>query len=95
MISRASELCSRETPRRVQGQIWLCLGRMYLEGCGTEKNAVRSLNCYRKARQLFYELTEHGREEYRESLEEVARGEDLAQEEPRKNPPRKYREFFQ
>ena len=69
-----------EAEDRVAGPVYLRLGRMFLEGIGTEKNLKNALICYQKAESFLYDMVLSGDVMYRKSLDSAVKGQQKARE---------------
>lgn len=65
---------SQEDESRASGPVHLRLGRMFLEGVGTEQSTANALICFNKAELCLYDMVARGEHMYRRSLREAIKG---------------------
>ena len=71
---RCIETMTDEASGRVAGPVYLRLGRMFLEGIGTECNYKNALICFQKAETYLLDMVLDGDVMYRKSLERAIEG---------------------
>lgn len=67
-----------ETEQYVAGPVYLRLGRMFLDGTGTEKDAKSALVCFQKAESFLYDMVKDGDVMYKKSLASAIEGQGKA-----------------
>ena len=83
IFMRCLETMTQQAEGRVAGPVYLRLGRMFLEGIGTEQDFKSSLICYQKAEAYLYDMVLDGDVMYRRSLNGQAKArEKLAEKLP-------------
>lgn len=80
IFMRCVETMTDDTAYRVAGPVYLRLGRMFIDGIGTDKNYKNALICFQKAESFLYDMVLSGDDMYRKSLNTAVWG----QEETRK-----------
>ena len=80
IFMRCLETMTPEAEDRVAGPVYLRLGRMFLEGIGTEQNLKNALICYQKAESFLYDMVLSGDVMYRKSLDSAVKGQQKARE---------------
>ena len=90
IFSRCMQTMTDEAAERVAGPIYLRLGKMYLEGLGTEVDLKSAQACYQRAEFFLYDMVRNGDDMYRNSLEKAIEGQEkvrkaLADELPEKS----------
>ena len=78
IFMRCLETMTEETEGRVAGPVYLRLGRMFLDGTGTEKNYKNALICFQKAESFLYDMVMNGDVMYRRSLIAAIKGQEEA-----------------
>lgn len=78
IFMRCLETMTQQAEGRVAGPVYLRLGRMFLEGIGTEQNFKSSLICYQKAEAYIYDMVLDGDVMYRRSLDAAIAGQAKA-----------------
>jgi len=71
IFMRCIETMTDEASGRVAGPVYLRLGRMFLEGIGTECNYKNALICFQKAETYLLDMVLDGDVMYRKSLEKA------------------------
>ncbi len=74
------EMMTPQAKERVAGPVCLRLGRMFLEGVGTEQNLKKALKYFQKAELYLYDMVSNGEAMYRKSLNEAIKGQAAARE---------------
>ena len=74
IFNRCLQTMTDEAAERVAGPIYLRLGKMYLEGLGTEKDLKAAQACYQRAEFFLYDMVKNGNDMYRRSLESAIEG---------------------
>ena len=69
-----------EAAAAVAGPVFLRLGKCYLNGFGTEKNAQLALVCYQRAELYLYDMVKSGEVMYKKSLRAAIDGQAKARE---------------
>ena len=72
------ETMTPEAEPVVAGPVFLRLGRMLLDGIGTEKDPKGALICFQKAEAFLYDMVQSGNAMYRKSLESSIEGQSKA-----------------
>ena len=67
-----------EAAPKVAGPVYLRLGRMFLNGIGTEKAPKTALVCYQKAETFLYDMVKRGDYMYKKSLYDAIDGQEEA-----------------
>lgn len=80
IFMRCIETMTPEAEDRVAGPVYLRLGRMFLEGIGTEQNLKNALICYQKAETFLYDMVLSGDVMYRKSLGAAIKGQQKVRE---------------
>ena len=80
IFMRCIETMTAEAEDRVAGPVYLRLGRMFLEGIGTEQNLKNALICYQKAESFLYNMVLSGDVMYRKSMDAAVKGQQKARE---------------
>ena len=78
IYERCLDTMTEEYAHRCAGPVYLRMGRAFLTGAGTEKNAESALICFQKAELFLYNLVRDGDEMYRKSLREAVEGQEKA-----------------
>ena len=78
---RCLQTMTEEAEGRVAGPLFLRLGKMHLEGLGTEKDLKAALACYQRAEFFLYDMVKGGDDMYRSSLETAIDGVERARKE--------------
>ncbi len=78
---RCLDTMTDEAAPKVAGPVYLRLGKMFLNGYGTEKNAMTALVCFQKAETFLYDMVKNGDNMYRKSLQAAIDGQAKAREE--------------
>lgn len=73
---RCIETMTDEASGRIAGPVYLRLGRMFLEGIGTECNYKNALICFQKAETFLCDMVLDGDAMYRKSLERAIKGQE-------------------
>jgi TPR repeat protein len=74
------DIITDETAPDAAGPLFLRLGKAFLDGTGTDKDARSAMNCFQKAEQYLYDMVHDGDVMYRHSLEEAVEGQEKARE---------------
>ena len=69
-----------EAAKYVAGPVHLRLGKMFLNGIGTEKNYRNALICYQKAEAFLYDMVADGDPKYKKSLQAAISGQAKVRE---------------
>lgn len=69
-----------EAAKFVAGPVHLRLGKMFLNGLGTEKNYRNALICYQKAEAFLYDMVAAGDPKYKKSLQAAISGQAKVRE---------------
>jgi TPR repeat protein len=69
---------TEEAAPHVAGPVFLRLGRMYLNGLGTERDLKTALICYQKAESFLYDMVKYGNVMYKNSLRAAVEGQAKA-----------------
>ena len=77
---RCLETMTDEAAPIVAGPVYLRLGKMFLYGIGTEKNAKNALVCYQKAEAYLFDMVVKGDYMYKKSLDGAIAGQDKARQ---------------
>ena len=80
IFMRCIETMTPQAEGRVAGPVYLRLGRMFLDGIGTEQNLKSSLICFQKAETFLYDMVLNGDAMYRKSLQSAIDGQAKARE---------------
>lgn len=80
IFMRCIETMSDEAAYRVAGPVYLRLGRMFMDGVGTEQNLKNALICFQKAESFLFDMVLGGEAMYRKSLDAAVRGQEKARE---------------
>ena len=64
----------------VAGPVFLRLGKMFLNGIGTQKNTRSALLCFQKAECFLYDMVKDGNVMYKRSLQRAIEGQVQARE---------------
>lgn len=78
---RCLQTMTEEAEGRVAGPLFLRLGKMYLEGLGTDKDLKSALACYQRAEFFLYDMVKNGDDMYRSSLEAAIDGAERTRQE--------------
>ncbi len=78
IFMRCIETMTPQAEGRVAGPVYLRLGRMFLEGLGTDQDFKSSLVCYQKAEAYLYDMVLDGDAMYRKSLDAAIKGQAKA-----------------
>ena len=78
IFMRCAQTMTQEAESRVAGPVFLRLGRMFLEGLGTERDLKSALVCYQKAEAYLYDMVAGGDVMYRKSLNAAIDGQAKA-----------------
>lgn len=74
------ETMTEESEPLVAGPVYLRLGKMFLNGTGTEVNYKSALVCYQKAESYLYDMVKNGDYMYKNSLKAAIEGQAQARE---------------
>ena len=80
IFMRCIETMTDEAAYRVAGPVYLRLGRMFLDGSGTERNLKNALICFQKAESFLYDMVLDGEVMYRKSLNAAIKGQQETRE---------------
>ena len=80
IFKRCAETMTPMAEKRVAGPVYLRLGRMLLEGIGTEQNVRRAMKYFQKAERYLYDMVLNGDAMYRKSLNAAVEGQAKARE---------------
>lgn len=72
------EMMTEEAEKYVSGPVHLRLGKMFLNGLGTDRNAKSALICYQKAEAALYDMVKRGERMYEKSLQAAIDGQAQA-----------------
>jgi len=76
IFSRCMQTMTDEAAPVVAGPVYLRLGKMYLEGLGTEQDLKSAQACYQRAEFFLYDMVRNGDDKYRKSLEAAIEGQE-------------------
>ena len=71
---RCLDTMTEEAEKYAAGPVYLRLGKMFLNGIGTEENLKNALICFQKAEAFLYDMVLDGDIKYKKSLEAAIRG---------------------
>ena len=71
---RCLDTMTEEAEKYAAGPVYLRLGKMFLNGTGTEENLKNALICFQKAEAFLYDMVLDGDIKYKKSLEAAIRG---------------------
>lgn len=74
IYERCLETMTDEAAAYAAGPVYLRLGNMFLNGCGTEANAETALVCFQKAEVFLFGMMKNGDKLYRKSLRDAIDG---------------------
>lgn len=77
---RCIETMTQQAEGRVAGPVYLRLGRMFLNGDGTDRDLKSALVCFQKAEAYLYDMVLNGDVMYRKSLDSAIEGQEKARE---------------
>ena len=80
IFMRCIETMTDEAAYRVAGPVYLRLGRMFLDGVGTEQNLKNALICFQKAESYLYDMVLGGDVMYKKSLSAAVKGQEETRE---------------
>ena len=80
ILMRCIETMSDGAAYRVAGPVYLRLGRMFLDGVGTEQNLKNALICFQKAESYLYDMVLGGDVMYKKSLSATVKGQEETRE---------------
>lgn len=80
IFMRCLDTMTDEAAVKVAGPVYLRLGKMFLEGLGTETNYKNALVCYQKAESFLYDMVKDGDYMYKNSLKAAIAGQAKARE---------------
>jgi len=78
IYERCMEMMTDEAAKIVAGPVFLRLGKCFLNGVGTEKNAESALVCYQKAELYLFDMVKNGDLMYKKSLQAAIDGQAKA-----------------
>ena len=78
IYNRCLDTMTDEAAPTVAGPVFLRVGNAFLEGLGTEKNAMNALICFQKAETFLYDMVAGGEVMYRKSLRSAIDGQAKA-----------------
>lgn len=87
LYMRCLETMTEEAEPFVAGPVYLRLGKMFLNGIGTETNYKNALVCYQKAEAFLYDMVKNGDYMYKNSLKGAIAGQAKAREKMAKELP--------
>ena len=90
---RCLETMTEESEPFVAGPVYLRIGKMFLNGTGTEMDYKNALVCYQKAESFLYDMVKNGDYMYKNSLKAAINGQAKAREKLAEALPGKERTF--
>lgn len=78
IYERCADTMTEEAAKDVAGPVFLRLGKCFLNGIGTEKNAESALICYQRAELYLYGMVRNGNYMYKKSLRAAIDGQTKA-----------------
>ena len=87
------DIMTDEAAPKVAGPIYLRLGKMFLNGIGTEKNLSSALVCFQKAEGYLYDMVKGGNYMYKKSLLGAIEGQEKVRKEMMEQLPEREWEF--
>lgn len=78
IYERCADTMTEEAAKDVAGPVFLRLGKCFLNGIGTEKNAESALICYQRAELYLYDMVRNGNYMYKKSLRAAIDGQTKA-----------------